>query len=43
MSKEKSEAVEQRRGGRLAVRCLRLAGIYLICGMSMGIFIGLAH
>jgi hypothetical protein len=28
---------------RLATRCLRLAGVYLIAGMIMGIFIGISQ
>jgi hypothetical protein len=35
--------VDVKRENRLAVSCLRLAGVYLIAGMAMGIFIGISQ
>jgi hypothetical protein len=35
--------IDQKRENRLAASCLRLAGIYLIAGMAMGIFIGISQ
>jgi hypothetical protein len=36
-------SVNEMRGSRLAVRCVRLAGVYLIVGMVIGILIGITQ